>query len=1097
MQVGCRLLVLGITLLCASQLCASQGQFTLTLTSDFSTNNDSNRYAHTAEVVPYQVLENSSAPMHIANVFCSAQAPGPVFTSNGISLAFNTSLWTLNGVPIRNGTLGFRVVTDTVDGGAVLNGDWRISSRLFWPPVITPEMSGVYRCTLRNEVDIFRVHVQVRARIVAATPTSNITLGTVTLLRCDSVGDGPVTKIWTKNGQEVARGNTSQFPLTLQAVRSDSARYTCNVSNPFGQDSRTLTVTVQEVPYFPSAVINPSFIAMTTNSSNFTLPVRTINDGNSAVRSYTLTCTPTTSYAFAAQRNITVVEPQGVIDGLHPGVTYQCTFVATNGIGSSSPSDEVTLTTRDSFSGEPALSVMTNDSDSLRINYTAPAPDMRNGDINKYVLTYNRTNCYTPDGACPCTGYACSVQGSMSLDLSGMYVLAGLRRFTSYMVWLQAENDAGPGTPAISTARTAADVPGVPAVTTTTLSKTEIRVDWQHPREPNGIITGYVLAYREALETNESANEVRQFNANVTMFTLTGTEDTAYTISLAAINSIDTGMATVVNASTGASTALAAPAQIRLPAFQPGAIPCTIVRGNPLPNVTWTSSVFAGIRQGEANGSLLLDQARITDNGLYQCLGVNIYGNDMRSVTVDVTVTPAVVLTGPVAGTALSGEALYMLTCMVTGYPVNAVSVTWTSTQLALDDSSNTPASNLDGQVTTSDTADGVNIVTRTVMVTGNQQYTCRTSRPDVVQRSVNVPWTVPTVQAFNPSVASIGEGENATLLCTCSGSPYPLMTLYQGQSEIMNTRRARIGSTVEISVTVFSGGDFRCIATNRAGSSNMTTSVRGPAESESLIPGLKNLYLWIIIGGVAALILIIIIICVARRRRTGGHSKTYRVREDLRSYRDGNGYNSSYPGQTQLRTTNLEQGVVYPNENAVGGANNGGVSNGFAESGFDDPRYSQDWAQQSSARQANQPHASPSTFQPGATGSGGAHSTTTSLGQHQHQQANGGGGGGGPGQSDLVYYDDSNQPDGGMGMAGAYDDTVNPTGGKAYYDDSNVGYGAEVHSNGINEYHPGQSPSRADLAPPQGFESDGQQPNQEALPTFTARHGDHILTAL
>eukprot|EP00117_Sycon_ciliatum_P020909 scpid51131/ scgid18486/ Down syndrome cell adhesion molecule-like protein 1; Down syndrome cell adhesion molecule 2 len=623
MQVIGWFLALVIALLCKCNL--AQWQFTLTLTSDFKSNGNTSRYAHTADTAPYQLLENSTAPTHIANVFCSAQAPPAVFTNSGFSLTYNRSLWSLNGVPITNGSHGFAVTTDTVDGGSVLNGDWRVSSRLFWPSIITPDLSGIYRCTLFTQTDMFRLHVQVRARIVAATPSINITLGNVTTLQCDSVGDNPVVKIWMKNGHEVDRGNTSQFPLnlqavstdsgayicsvsnsfgadsrtltvnvqvpariiaatpsinitlatltslqcdsvgdgivtkiwrkngqvvlqgntakfpiilqavpndsanytcsanntigfdsrtltvtvqvpariisatpaisivfgnvttlrcnsqgespvttswlkngqlvargntanyplTIQAVRNDSAKYTCTVNNTLGADSRTLVVTVQAVPIFVHHESFPVFVATKANSSNFTLPMNTLNDGNSALIGFTLTCTPAMEFGFASQKRVTLSEPQGVIDGLQPGVTYTCTFIATNSIGNSSRSAAVDLTTLDSISAPPSLSVTAGDSESLKVNYTAPALDRRNGAIVRYLLTYNRTNCYTPDGACPCSGYSCSLEGSVNLDLSGMYVLNGLRRFTGYALWLQAENGAGPGVPVSVAHRTA------------------------------------------------------------------------------------------------------------------------------------------------------------------------------------------------------------------------------------------------------------------------------------------------------------------------------------------------------------------------------------------------------------------------------------------------------------------------------------------------------------------------------------------------------------------------------------------------------------------------------------------------------------------
>eukprot|EP00117_Sycon_ciliatum_P029952 scpid73071/ scgid2768/ Hemicentin-2 len=239
-QLSVPFLLLALT----TNLC--EAQFTMSLTSDYQTNTNHTREPHRHATDPYTLLENSTAPLHIANVYCQVQAYAFYYNRAGIPLTYGESIWFFNGIRITNGSHGFTVITDTVDGGAVLNGEYRTGSKLVWPSRITSDLTGNYTCAMGRVSRTFRIRVKVPAMVVYTTPTQVVKEGSAVSLDCRYRGDEPMTTTWFFKGTQVAAFVSPQ-PNSLSIGASslaESGNYTCTVSNAIRNDTRTIQLTV-------------------------------------------------------------------------------------------------------------------------------------------------------------------------------------------------------------------------------------------------------------------------------------------------------------------------------------------------------------------------------------------------------------------------------------------------------------------------------------------------------------------------------------------------------------------------------------------------------------------------------------------------------------------------------------------------------------------------------------------------------------------------------------------------------------------------------------------------------------------------------------
>uniref|UniRef100_A0AAZ3R1H5 Fibronectin type-III domain-containing protein n=1 Tax=Oncorhynchus tshawytscha TaxID=74940 RepID=A0AAZ3R1H5_ONCTS len=229
-------------------------------------------------------------------------------------------------------------------------------------------------------------------------------------------------------------------------------------------------------------------------------------------------------------------QSETMLEGLAEWTDYQLKIQAFNSIGAGPWSNTLTTHTKESVPSGCPVNVSVEAVSSTRILVTwSPVPEMqRNGPILGYKVLYAVKDCVDAPSVW-------SVPGERSVSV----LLGELLKYTVYQIQLVAFTQLGDGPPSPRTLhRTKDDVPGPPVrLLFPEVRLTSVRVVWQPPTDPNGIIMGYQIAYRldagdpMRFTTVEVGSTARQF----TVSGLTG--DQAYVFKLTARTSQGWGRA--------------------------------------------------------------------------------------------------------------------------------------------------------------------------------------------------------------------------------------------------------------------------------------------------------------------------------------------------------------------------------------------------------------------------------------------------------------------------------------------------------------------------------------------------------------------------
>ncbi|XP_030646363.1 LOW QUALITY PROTEIN: protein sidekick-1 [Chanos chanos] len=215
-------------------------------------------------------------------------------------------------------------------------------------------------------------------------------------------------------------------------------------------------------------------------------------------------------------RNLLVndrLEREMTLEGLEEWTEYLLQIQAFNSIGPGPWSDTVKGRTRESVPSGSPENVTAEAMSSTRILVTwGPVPEQeQNGNILGYKVFYKEKD----SGSEPQVHV---VKGNLTQSA----LLRGLRKYVQYEIRVLAFTRIGDGelsNPAVLE-RTKDDVPGPPVrLVFPEVRLTEVRVVWQPPVDPNGIIMGYQVAYRldsgdpNQFTTVEVGPDTRHFTA--------------------------------------------------------------------------------------------------------------------------------------------------------------------------------------------------------------------------------------------------------------------------------------------------------------------------------------------------------------------------------------------------------------------------------------------------------------------------------------------------------------------------------------------------------------------------------------------------------
>ncbi|XP_043945033.1 protein sidekick-1 [Protopterus annectens] len=209
------------------------------------------------------------------------------------------------------------------------------------------------------------------------------------------------------------------------------------------------------------------------------------------------------------------MEGEMTIEDLEEWTEYEMQIQAFNAIGGSPWSEVARGRTRESVPSAAPENITTEAVSSTQVLVMwFPVPEMdQNGLLMGYKVLYREKN---SDVNSP--PFSQIVKGNITQSL----LLGGLRKYVLYEIQLLAFTRMGDGVPSSPPVlvRTKDDVPGPPVrLVFPDVRLTSVRIVWQPPEEPNGIIQGYQIAYRQTSDnpnkftTVEVGSTVRQFMA--------------------------------------------------------------------------------------------------------------------------------------------------------------------------------------------------------------------------------------------------------------------------------------------------------------------------------------------------------------------------------------------------------------------------------------------------------------------------------------------------------------------------------------------------------------------------------------------------------
>uniref|UniRef100_A0A8C1ZH77 Sidekick cell adhesion molecule 2b n=1 Tax=Cyprinus carpio TaxID=7962 RepID=A0A8C1ZH77_CYPCA len=209
------------------------------------------------------------------------------------------------------------------------------------------------------------------------------------------------------------------------------------------------------------------------------------------------------------------LEREFTIEDLEEWTEYEVRVQAINGIGAGPWSQPVRGRTRESVPscGPTNVSAFATTSSSILVRwFEVPEPD-RNGLILGYKVVYKEK-----DSDSPLKFWTVEGNASHSVQLTGLgkYVLYEIQVLAFTRI-----GDGRPSTPSILE-RTLDDVPGPPVVILfPEVRTTSVRLIWQPPSQPNGIILAYQITYR-LNSTNSNTATFDVLNSSARQYTVTG-----------------------------------------------------------------------------------------------------------------------------------------------------------------------------------------------------------------------------------------------------------------------------------------------------------------------------------------------------------------------------------------------------------------------------------------------------------------------------------------------------------------------------------------------------------------------------------------------
>ncbi|XP_077013357.1 hemicentin-1 isoform X4 [Tamandua tetradactyla] len=251
-------------------------------------------------------------------------------------------------------------------------------------------------------------------------------------------------------------------------------------------------------------------------------------------------------------------------------------------------------------------------------------------------------------------------------------------------------------------------------------------------------------------------------------------------------------------------------------------LPCN-VQGMPLPVITWFKggrAVLADGRQriSSPDGTLRIDQAVLSDAGVYSCIATNIAGSDEMEITLQVQEPPTLEDLEPPYNTPSQERVANQriaFPCPAKGTPKPIIKWLHNGRELTGREPG---ISVLD---------DGTLLVIASVTPFDNGEYICvAVNEAGTTERKYNLKVHVPPVIKDNEQVTNVSVlvNQQTTLFCEAEGTPSPVVMWYKGDDQVTEGSTVQIVSSGNIlklfRATPEHAGRYSCKAVNIAGTS-------------------------------------------------------------------------------------------------------------------------------------------------------------------------------------------------------------------------------------------------------------------------------------
>ncbi|XP_077934173.1 hemicentin-1 [Halichoerus grypus] len=251
-------------------------------------------------------------------------------------------------------------------------------------------------------------------------------------------------------------------------------------------------------------------------------------------------------------------------------------------------------------------------------------------------------------------------------------------------------------------------------------------------------------------------------------------------------------------------------------------IPCN-AQGTPLPVITWFKGRSALLVDGvqhvsSLDGTLSIDQAMLSDAGLYTCVATNIAGSDETEITLQVQEPPTLEDLEPPYNTPFQERVAnerIAFPCPAKGTPKPTIRWIWNGRELT----GREPGISI--------LEDGTLLVIASVTPSDNGEYICvAINEAGTTEKKYNLKVHVPPVIKDKEQITNVSVLVNqlTNLFCEVEGTPSPIIMWYKDDIQVTESSTIQIVNNGKIlklfKVTPEDAGRYSCKAVNIAGTS-------------------------------------------------------------------------------------------------------------------------------------------------------------------------------------------------------------------------------------------------------------------------------------